>query len=52
MLRLRIYLRNRQYIREAIALAAAGKVSCFHTVRGLSELETCVVAIVTVNSLF
>jgi len=35
-----VFIGNRQDIREAIALAAAGKVSCFHTVRGLSELET------------
>jgi len=35
-----VFIGNRQDIREAIALAAAGKVSCFHTVRGLSELST------------
>ncbi|KLO12166.1 mannitol-1-phosphate dehydrogenase MPDH1 [Schizopora paradoxa] len=35
-----VFIGNRQDIREAVALAAAGKVSCFHTIRGLSELET------------
>ena len=30
---------NREDIREALSIAARGKVHCHHTVRGLSELE-------------